>query len=260
MPAKISTICYLHDFTERLTQEFTVKEITAVARLDDNDPTKIVYLRVKAFILVDQNIPCQIEDFSNGQVVFLKGKFVTCGWYSVNATSIKTIDNMGFDDMPAIGLNVMILGLTTKTVRNVDSQSIIDFYVEENLGDREPGEFWVEVRHNANLRYLANKTNAINQSMRSSTALLVGTLTYQGPVLDETTGDETSPGKHILTLDDISLISTNRASPRTSRRGRGSSSQMRLRSSSLTSALSSNPVPTMIAGAIDEPQQEASEE
>ncbi|GBB96021.1 hypothetical protein RclHR1_26640001 [Rhizophagus clarus] len=66
MPAKISTICYLHDFTEWLTQEFTVKEITAVARLDDNDPTKIVYLRVKAFILVDQNILYQIKDFSNG--------------------------------------------------------------------------------------------------------------------------------------------------------------------------------------------------
>ncbi|GES95496.1 AAA family ATPase [Rhizophagus clarus] len=30
MPAKTSMICYLHDFTERLTQEFTVKEITAV--------------------------------------------------------------------------------------------------------------------------------------------------------------------------------------------------------------------------------------
>ena len=42
---------------------------------------------------------------------------------------------MGFDDMPAIGLNVMIMGLTTKTIRNVDNQSIIEFYVEENLGD-----------------------------------------------------------------------------------------------------------------------------
>ncbi|GES74908.1 hypothetical protein GLOIN_2v1768118 [Rhizophagus clarus] len=143
MPAKISTICYLHDFTEWLTQEFTVKEITAVARLDDNDPTKIVYLRVKAFILV-------------------------------NATSIKTINNIEFDDMPVIGLNIMILGITTKTVRNVDSQSIIDFYVKENLGDQELEEFWVE-----------------------------------GPVLDETTDDEISPRKHILILDDISLISTN---------------------------------------------------
>jgi hypothetical protein len=84
MPAKISTMCYVHDSTERLTQEFTVKEITAVARLDDDDPTKIVYLRVKTFIPVDQNIPCQIEDFTNGQVIFLKGKFVACAsWYSV---------------------------------------------------------------------------------------------------------------------------------------------------------------------------------
>ena len=72
---------------------------------------------------------------------------------------------MGFNDMPAIGLNVMIMRLTTKTVRNIDNQSIIDFYVEENLGDRELREFWVEVHHNANLRYLSNKTNAINQSM-----------------------------------------------------------------------------------------------
>ena len=70
--------------------------------------------------------------------------------------------------MPAISLNVMILGLTTKTIRNVDNQSIIDFYVKENLGDRELGEFWVEVKHNANLRYLANKTNAINHSMHHS--------------------------------------------------------------------------------------------
>ena len=36
IPAKISTICYVHDFTER-----TVKEITAVARLDDYDLMKL---------------------------------------------------------------------------------------------------------------------------------------------------------------------------------------------------------------------------
>ncbi|CAB4393261.1 unnamed protein product [Rhizophagus irregularis] len=140
MPAKISTMCYIHEFTERLTQEFTV--------------------------------------------IFLKGKFVACAsWYSVNAMSVKLIDNMEFDDIPVIGLNVMIMGITTKTVRNIDNQSIIDFYIEENLGDWEPREFWVEVRHNVNLRYLTNKTNSINQSMRSTTALIMGTLTYQMPVL-----------------------------------------------------------------------------
>ena len=84
MPAKLSTICYVHDLTERLTQDYTIKEITAVARLSDEDPTKIVYLKVKAFIPVDQNITTRIEEFDMGQVIFLKGKFVACAsWYSV---------------------------------------------------------------------------------------------------------------------------------------------------------------------------------
>ena len=55
MPAKISTVCYVHEATERLTQEYTVKEITAVSRLellDDDDPTRVLYLKVKALIQV----------------------------------------------------------------------------------------------------------------------------------------------------------------------------------------------------------------
>ncbi|CAB4442250.1 unnamed protein product [Rhizophagus irregularis] len=54
------------------------------------------------------------------------------------------IDNMGFDNMPMISLNVMIIRLTTKTLGNVDNQSIIDFYIKENIGDQELREFWVE--------------------------------------------------------------------------------------------------------------------
>ena len=56
MPAKISTVCYVHEATERLTQEYTVKEITAVSRLDDDDPTRVLYLKVKVFIPSDQSI------------------------------------------------------------------------------------------------------------------------------------------------------------------------------------------------------------
>ncbi|CAB5394775.1 hypothetical protein RhiirA1_463915 [Rhizophagus irregularis] len=96
----------------------------AVARLNDDNLTKIVYLRVKTFIPVDPNISCWIKDFTNGQV---------------NTMSVKLIDNMGFDNMPMISLNGIILGLITKTVRNVDN----NFYVEENLGDQELREFWV---------------------------------------------------------------------------------------------------------------------
>ncbi|CAB5195560.1 unnamed protein product [Rhizophagus irregularis] len=70
MPTKISMMCYIHDFTEQLTQEFTVKKIMAIARLNDDDLTKIVYLR------------------------FLKRK--------VRHLCQLLIDNMGFDNMPMI--------------------------------------------------------------------------------------------------------------------------------------------------------------
>ena len=88
------------------------------------------------------------------------------------------MQNLDFDIMPSIGLNVMILGITTKTVRNINGKSVLDFYVEENLGDRELREFWVEVYHNPNVRYLANKTNLINQMMKLTTAMIVGVITY----------------------------------------------------------------------------------
>ncbi len=86
MPAKIFTVCYVYEATERLTQEYTVKEITAVSRLDDDDPTRVLYLKIKAFIPSDQSIKTQIQDFDTGDVIFLKGKFIACsGWYSVRA-------------------------------------------------------------------------------------------------------------------------------------------------------------------------------
>ncbi|CAB4427878.1 unnamed protein product [Rhizophagus irregularis] len=104
----------------------------------------------------------------------------------------------------------MVTGLTTQTVKNVDGESVLDFHVEENLGDREPKDFWLEMRHNSNINYLANKTNSINQTMRSTMAILTGLLYYQESVVDTSTSDESTPGKHILKLDDISLISSNR--------------------------------------------------
>uniref|UniRef100_U9TGD5 Uncharacterized protein n=1 Tax=Rhizophagus irregularis (strain DAOM 181602 / DAOM 197198 / MUCL 43194) TaxID=747089 RepID=U9TGD5_RHIID len=99
----------------------------AVARLNDDDPTKIVYLRVKTFIPVDPNISCWIKDFTNGQV---------------NTMSVKLIDNMGFDNMPMISLNGIILGLITKTVRNTpqhqnDDMEFYQMLEEIRLGFRE---------------------------------------------------------------------------------------------------------------------------
>ena len=81
MPAKVSAICYVHDCTERLTQDFTIKEITAVYRLDATDATKIIYLKLKAFIPSDRNIETQVDDFERGDVVYIRGKFVACAGY-----------------------------------------------------------------------------------------------------------------------------------------------------------------------------------
>lgn len=46
------------------------------------------------------------------------------------------MQNIDFDTIPSIGLNVMILGITTKTVKNVNGKSVLEFYVEENIGIR----------------------------------------------------------------------------------------------------------------------------
>jgi hypothetical protein len=116
--------------------------------------------------------------------------------------------NLDFDTMPVIGINVMVVGSMSQTVRNEDGISTLEFHVKENIGDQEPNEFSLEVQHNPNHTYLANKTNSINQTMRSTNAILMGLLHYRPPTIDPITGNETVPGKHILKLDDISLVST----------------------------------------------------
>ena len=83
-------------------------------------------------------------------------------------------------------MNVTITGFTIQTVQTVNEESVLIFYVEERVGEREPSDFWLEVRHNANDTYLFNKTSAINQTIRSTTAVLSGTLTYQLPIIDPT--------------------------------------------------------------------------
>ncbi|CAB4379972.1 unnamed protein product [Rhizophagus irregularis] len=212
MPAKLSTICYIHDSTQRLTKEYSIKEITGISRLSDEDPTKIIYLKIKAFVPLDKEIDTQIEKFENGQV---------------NATSIKPMPSLDFDMMPAV--TNLFLTFTWKKILEIENQRIF------------------------------------------------GLLYYQESIIDTSTTEESIPGKHILKLDDISLISSNRpnmsaqsinlpwlnqestSSKNTPRTPRGStprlkrgcvtlsqlSSTRKTRSQSLASALQENPLPTM---------------
>ena len=109
--------------------------------------------------------------------------------------------------------------------------------------------------------------------MRSTTAMLSGLISYEPPEYDQITQEEKVPGRHVVRLEDISLISTrntgnggqninvpwlqgnnnaynryNRtprgATPR-SRRGRTLAQMDSTRNSLLSSALESNPVPAM---------------
>ncbi|GET61996.1 hypothetical protein RIR_jg12137.t3 [Rhizophagus irregularis DAOM 181602=DAOM 197198] len=212
MPAKLSTICYIHDSTQRSTKEYSIKEITGISRLSDEDPTKIIYLKIKAFVPLDKEIDTQIEEFENGQVIYLRGKFIACnGWYTVNATSIKPMPSLDFDMMPAVGINIMVTGLTTQTVKNVGDESVLDFHVEENLGNREPKDF-------------CNRPNTSAQSINL-------------PWLNqESTSSRNTPR-------------TPRGSTPCLKRGRVTLSQLsstrKTRSQSLASALQENPLPTM---------------
>lgn len=47
-------------------KEFTVKEVTAVSRLGIDNPTRIVYLKIKAFVPSDRNIETQKSKILKG--------------------------------------------------------------------------------------------------------------------------------------------------------------------------------------------------
>ena len=58
------------------------------------------------------------------------------------------------DIMPLIGINVMSTGTTIQTVRNEDGSSVLEFGIEEYLGQFESRNFTLEVTHKVNNRYL----------------------------------------------------------------------------------------------------------
>ncbi|CAI2198253.1 13691_t:CDS:1, partial [Funneliformis geosporum] len=78
-------------------------------------------------------------------------------------------------------LNGVIFSFTTQTVRDVNSFFILEFKIEERLVDREPNKYILEVKHDLDNTYFANKTNAINQTIRLTTAILIDVIDYEPP-------------------------------------------------------------------------------
>ncbi|CAG8846473.1 756_t:CDS:2, partial [Gigaspora margarita] len=217
----------IFDCPERITKEFIVKEVTAIVKTNDNDPTKIIFLKIKMFLPIDEN--------------------------AVSATSVKITD-LDFDCMPITGMNVIITGLTTQTVKNVDGHSVLDFYVEEKIGERESSDFWLEVRHSANNKYLSNRMNSVNQNGHSTNALLVEDMTMITANHTTTNNTQTINIPWLSQANNSTRASkANRSTWQTtqkaSRRGCTTLSRMGAtatqRSQSLQEALEANKIPRM---------------
>ncbi|CAG8851310.1 37215_t:CDS:1, partial [Gigaspora margarita] len=50
--------------------------ITTIVKSESSDSTKILFLKIKAFILVDKDVEHYIDPFEIGDVVYIKGKFI----------------------------------------------------------------------------------------------------------------------------------------------------------------------------------------
>uniref|UniRef100_U9UPV9 Uncharacterized protein n=1 Tax=Rhizophagus irregularis (strain DAOM 181602 / DAOM 197198 / MUCL 43194) TaxID=747089 RepID=U9UPV9_RHIID len=74
--------------------------------------------------------------------------------------------------------------------------------------------------------------------MKSTTAIIVGLIQYEPPVIDDTTQEEITAGKHVVKLEDISLVSTNRNNTN------GQSLNLPWMNAQST-ALEENPIPNM---------------
>ncbi|CAG8838681.1 43286_t:CDS:1, partial [Gigaspora margarita] len=55
-------------------------------------------------------------------------------------------------------------GVTTQTVKEIEGNLVLEFYVEERIGDKKASNFTVEAKHNSNNKYLSNKTTSINKN------------------------------------------------------------------------------------------------
>ncbi|KAF0553689.1 hypothetical protein F8M41_020077 [Gigaspora margarita] len=100
--------------------------------------------------------------------------------------------------MPVLDINMFNISITNQTIKNVENSVSLKFYIEEKVRKKKLSNFWVETEHNINNRYLSNKTGTINQNACSTTTILVGTIMY-----------DVSTEKHIVALEDITMITSN---------------------------------------------------
>ena len=73
MPAKLSLICLIHSVNERDSNNYIVREATAVVRQEDNTSMD---LKIVSFISKDTSAPRWVPLFQSGNVLRFTGKFM----------------------------------------------------------------------------------------------------------------------------------------------------------------------------------------
>ncbi|CAG8598320.1 24838_t:CDS:2, partial [Gigaspora rosea] len=98
------------------------------------------------FIPVDKEVEHYINQFEIGDIVYIRRKLIAYEFYyivcyiEVTSTLIKVTD-LEFDDILVIGIGVMITGQTIQTTKTVNRNIVLDFYIEEQIGKKEPTDF-----------------------------------------------------------------------------------------------------------------------
>ncbi|RGB40081.1 hypothetical protein C1646_664132 [Rhizophagus diaphanus] len=123
MPAKISTITYVHDSTERLTQDYMVKEIIAASRTDDNDVTNVIYRLLFYMTEIYQHKLTILRRH------ILKRKFVGCsGWYSI-------------DGRQEVSLVCVYIYRRTESISSDTPEHVEDHLYQEVIEKRDKNSF-----------------------------------------------------------------------------------------------------------------------
>jgi hypothetical protein len=67
MPAQLSTVLYISQYTETVSQNYFVGSAVGVTRLDDKNSIQLFNITV--FYPTDQAVPCYVPKLSPGQVL-----------------------------------------------------------------------------------------------------------------------------------------------------------------------------------------------
>ena|SRR6266540_365195 len=81
--------------------------------------------------------------------------------------------------MPVTGIEIMVSNNINQVIRKKNGQYILDFNIKEYFRDKELKSFLLEIHYDSSSTYLTNKTDSINQTLRSTIALLIGSIYYK---------------------------------------------------------------------------------